>query len=39
MVLAAILKDNRFKNKKIAAIISGGNMNLAPYFKSLKEKL
>ena len=32
IVLAAILKDPRFRNKKVAAIISGGNMDLTSYF-------
>lgn len=35
IVLAAIIKDERFRRKKVAAIISGGNMNLSPYFNSL----
>lgn len=32
MVLAAILKDPRFKGKRIGAILSGGNMDLSTYF-------
>lgn len=39
IVLAAIIKDERFRGKKVAAIISGGNMNLSPYFESLKGNL
>jgi threonine dehydratase len=39
MVLAAILKDSRFRGKKVAAVISGGNINLSPFFASLKAKL
>ena len=36
LVLAAIIKDERFKGKKVAAIVSGGNMNLSPYFSTLR---
>lgn len=39
IVLAAIIKDERFRGKKVAAIISGGNMNLSPYFDALKGNL
>lgn len=39
IVLAAILKDPRFKGKKVAAIISGGNMDISQYFKSFHSKL
>jgi threonine dehydratase len=39
IVLAAIKKDERFRGKKVAAIISGGNMNLSPYFSSLRASL
>lgn len=39
IVLAAILKDERFRGKRVGAIISGGNMNLLPYFESLKPKM
>jgi len=34
-VLAAILKDKRFAGKKVGAILSGGNMDLSPFFKLL----
>jgi len=39
IVLAAIIKDKRFKGKKVAAIVSGGNMNLSPFFSILKNNL
>ena len=39
LVLAAIIKDGRFKGKKVAAIVSGGNMNLSPYFSTLRDNL
>jgi threonine dehydratase len=39
LVLAAIIKDERFKGKKVAAIVSGGNMNLSPYFSTLRVNL
>jgi threonine dehydratase len=39
IVLAAILKDKRFENKKVCAIISGGNMDITPYFNNLKSKM
>ena len=32
IVLAATMKDPRFKGKKVCAIISGGNINLTPFF-------
>ena len=34
-ILAAILKDERFRNKKVGAIISGGNVDLSMFFESL----
>jgi threonine dehydratase len=39
IVLAAIKKDERFKGKRVAAIISGGNMNLSSYFTHLRDNL
>ncbi len=39
IVLAAIKKDARFKGKRVAAIISGGNMDLSFFFKQLKANL
>ena len=39
LVLAAIIKDESFKGKKVAAIVSGGNMNLSPYFSTLRVNL
>ena len=38
-VLAGILKDKRFRGKKVAAIISGGNMDLSFFFGKLKSNL
>lgn len=39
LVLAAIIKDNRFKGKKVGAIISGGNIDMSILFKELKSKI
>lgn len=36
--LAAILKDKRFKGKRVGAVISGGNVDLSTYFGYLREK-
>lgn len=36
-VLAAILKDDRFRGKKVGAILSGGNVDLTVFFKGLEE--
>ena len=38
LVLAAILKDERFRGARVGAIISGGNMDLSTYFDSLLKK-
>lgn len=38
MVLAAIIKDERFRGKKVCAIISGGNMDMSTFFNSLRIK-
>ena len=38
-VVAAVLKDGRFKGKKVCCIISGGNIDMGTYFSSLKAKL
>lgn len=38
LVLAAIIKDERFRGKKVCAILSGGNMDMSDYFNSLKAK-
>lgn len=38
-VLAAVLKDPRFKEKRVCCIISGGNIDMDGYFSSLKAKL
>jgi threonine dehydratase len=32
LVLAAVLKDSRFKGKKVCCIISGGNIDMSYYF-------
>lgn len=39
LVLAALLKDSRFRGKRVAAILSGGNIDLSLYFKNLYSKL
>jgi threonine dehydratase len=38
-VVAAVMKDGRFKGKKVCCIISGGNIDMGTYFTSLKAKL
>lgn len=38
-MLAAILKDSRFKGKRVAAILSGGNIDLSILFKTLRANL
>ena len=37
--VAAVLKDERFKGKKVCCIISGGNVNTAPLFDSMRESI
>ena len=37
-VLAAVVKDDRFRGKKVAAIISGGNMDFSPLIEHLRNK-
>ena len=37
-VLAGIMKDGRFKGKKVGAIVSGGNIDMSVFFKGLEEK-
>lgn len=39
MVLAALLKDPRFHNKRVACIISGGNIDFSVFFKHLRSKI
>ena len=34
-VVAAVLKDSRFKDKKVCCIISGGNADMPVLFKHL----
>jgi len=31
-VVAAVLKDQRFKDKKVCCIISGGNVDMSDFF-------
>ena len=33
-VVAAVLKDPRFKNKKVCCIISGGNLDMSSLFSA-----
>ena len=39
IVLAAILKDERFRGKNVCAIISGGNLSLKPLKTHLMSKI
>lgn len=39
LVLAAIIKDDRFRGKKVACILSGGNMDLSAYFTTVRSSL
>lgn len=39
IVLAAIIKDPRFRKKNVCAIISGGNIDLSQFFDDVKAKL
>ena len=39
LVMAAVIKDKRFKGKRVGAIISGGNMDLSNHFKQLYSRL
>jgi threonine dehydratase len=38
-VVAAVLKDSRFKDKKVCCIISGGNVDLSVFFENLHSKI
>ncbi len=38
-VIAAVLKDERFKGKNVCCIISGGNIDMGSFFNSLRAKL
>lgn len=37
-VVAAVIKDERFKNKKVCCVISGGNIDMTMFFEYLKQK-
>jgi threonine dehydratase len=37
-VVAAVLKDDRFKNKNVCCIISGGNIDMSALFENFREK-
>jgi threonine dehydratase len=38
-VIAAVLKDKRFKGKNVCCIISGGNIDMGSFFNGLRAKL
>jgi len=38
-VVAAVLKDQRFKDKKVCCIISGGNVDMSAFFEILNSKV
>ena len=38
-VVAAVLKDKRFRGKNVCCIISGGNVDMSSFFDSVKAKL
>ena len=38
-VVAAVLKDPRFKDKKVCCIISGGNVDMSVFFDLLNSKV
>jgi len=38
-VIAAVLKDGRFKGKNVCCIISGGNIDMASFFDGLRSKV
>jgi threonine dehydratase len=38
-VIAAALKDNRFKGKNVCCIISGGNIDMSSFFDGLRSKI
>lgn len=38
-VIAAVLKDDRFKGKNVCCIISGGNIDMASFFEGLHLKI
>lgn len=37
-VVAAVLKDERFKEKKVCCIVSGGNFDMSVLFEHLRKK-
>ena len=38
-VVAAVLKDKRFRDKNVCCIITGGNLDMSSFFDSIKAKL
>lgn len=38
-VVAALLKDDRFKEKKVCAIFSGGNVDMSELFAYMKSQI
>ena len=36
-VVAAVLKDDRFKGKKVCCVISGGNVDMSALFEHFKK--
>ncbi len=39
VVVAALLKDKRFKGKKVCAIITGGNIDLRILYDKVKSRI
>lgn len=37
-VVAAVLKDGRFRNKKVCCVVSGGNFDMSALFEHLKSQ-
>jgi threonine dehydratase len=37
-VVAAVLKDDRFKGKRVCCIISGGNVDMSVLFDDFRKK-
>lgn len=35
-VVAAVIKDARFKGKKVCCVVSGGNLDMSVLFKHLR---
>jgi threonine dehydratase len=38
-VVAAVLKDDRFKGKRVCCVISGGNVDMSTLFAHLKTQI